>query len=587
MDNSDSEFRLCTSGIEAHPISGTDRVRYESSGAGDGSSLARYKLISPARLPISTSPCIAIRPGLSPTSFLKSPVLLSNMKCSITANGDENTGEKMTMMAAAEVAWWVSTTVSGGEMRWGSMLIFGQLTLVSSQLQMAPIAILLMKEKLNGFEFKPRTRSDASGLPTATNYQLDVISKELKLPASVHGFASSATTPAGVNSDELKKGVPLNTGVQASKSDHNETGPPFVAERSSNDGYNWRKYGQKLVKGSEFPRSYYKCTNSNCEAKKIFKRSHDGKITEIVYKGTHDHPKPRPAHRDHLTILGYFALILTGWKLQYSYACVGDKQLGLFWGVKVKRRIAYKMLPDSRIWRRGWSRSYYKCANAGCAVRKHVERASHDPKAVITTYEGKHSHDVPAAKSRSHDMAACANLNCMSKVRSEESNCISLDLGFGICSVPSVFTPIKEYMIFQSASTYPSKHRRKTMKVLQVNNSIEMVERFEKYRETVKKRAREIIQSGFNTAYLKNNGIRLSTSSEELSENFINIAEVKNLKRAVIVCWTIAGTVGNVGDERSREDYDSVKIKGLFSKSEYLIVQNPSTVLPSFVVVLD
>jgi len=31
-------------------------------------------------------------------------------------------------------------------------------------------------------------------------------------------------------------------------------------------------------------------------------------------------------------------------------------------------------------------------------VRKHVERASHDLRAVITTYEGKHNHDVPAAR---------------------------------------------------------------------------------------------------------------------------------------------------------------------------------------------
>ena len=30
-------------------------------------------------------------------------------------------------------------------------------------------------------------------------------------------------------------------------------------------------------------------------------------------------------------------------------------------------------------------------------MRKHVERASHDLRAVITTYEGKHNHDVPAA----------------------------------------------------------------------------------------------------------------------------------------------------------------------------------------------
>lgn len=43
-------------------------------------------------------------------------------------------------------------------------------------------------------------------------------------------------------------------------------------------------------------------------------------------------------------------------------------------------------------------RSYYKCVIQGCTVRKHVERASHDIKAVITTYEGKHNHDVPLGR---------------------------------------------------------------------------------------------------------------------------------------------------------------------------------------------
>lgn len=47
-------------------------------------------------------------------------------------------------------------------------------------------------------------------------------------------------------------------------------------------------------------------------------------------------------------------------------------------------------------------RSYYKCTTSGCPVRKHIERASHDLRAVITTYEGKHNHDLPAARGSSY-----------------------------------------------------------------------------------------------------------------------------------------------------------------------------------------
>lgn len=68
-------------------------------------------------------------------------------------------------------------------------------------------------------------------------------------------------------------------------------------QRKSDDGYNWRKYGQKQVKGSENPRSYYKCTYPNCPTKKKVERSIDGQITEIVYKGSHNHPKPLHSSR--------------------------------------------------------------------------------------------------------------------------------------------------------------------------------------------------------------------------------------------------------------------------------------------------
>lgn len=74
--------------------------------------------------------------------------------------------------------------------------------------------------------------------------------------------------------------------------------PPPSADRTSYDGYNWRKYGQKQVKGSEYPRSYYKCTHPNCPVKKKVERSLDGQIAEIVYNGEHNHSKPQPPKRN-------------------------------------------------------------------------------------------------------------------------------------------------------------------------------------------------------------------------------------------------------------------------------------------------
>jgi hypothetical protein len=352
---------------------------------------------------------------------------------------------------------------------------------------------------LNSQRNEQSRQSQSLASSPSVKSEMDVTSNELSLSAPLQMVSSMRPD---VDSDDLNQIGQPTTGLQASFADHKVTGSSVT----SDDGYNWRKYGQKHVKGSEFPRSYYKCTHPNCEVKKLFERSHDGQITEMIYKGRHDHPKPQPSRRNSagsmmyaqeersdkmsslvgrddksMTIYGQTSHTIDPNGIpEHSHVMVnGDNTEGVHeegeddedpfskrrrmdLGVNditpvvkpireprvvVQTLSEVDILDDGYRWRKYGQkvvrgnpnpRSYYKCTNAGCPVRKHVERASHDPKAVITTYEGKHNHDVPTARNSSHDTAAgppAVNEPCgPSRMRAEENDTISLDLGVGISS---------------------------------------------------------------------------------------------------------------------------------------------------------
>ncbi|KAG6673410.1 hypothetical protein I3842_16G110500 [Carya illinoinensis] len=80
---------------------------------------------------------------------------------------------------------------------------------------------------------------------------------------------------------------------QQSSSDLKSLSLVPVTKTPSSDGYNWRKYGQKQVKSPKGSRSYYRCTFSECCAKKIECSDHSGHIIDIIYKSQHGHDPPR------------------------------------------------------------------------------------------------------------------------------------------------------------------------------------------------------------------------------------------------------------------------------------------------------
>ncbi|XP_062106584.1 probable WRKY transcription factor 3 [Humulus lupulus] len=321
-------------------------------------------------------------------------------------------------------------------------------------------------------EYKPSLVSAAS---TETHTQ----SVE---PSYIKSEVSQQQQQAVPSTSEQRSSAMESSGP--SHSDRKYQPPPAVSDKPGDDGFNWRKYGQKQVKGSEYPRSYYKCTYSNCPVKKKVERSPDGQITEIIYKGMHNHEMPQPnkrakdshdtnGHANNQVKSEMNSQNRNGGNLQRPNE-TGQSQLGherdreSAQGAPVqvpgssdsedlvdadvredegnadepnaKRRnievgtsevsLSHKTVTEPKIivqtrsevdllddgyrWRKYGQkvvkgnphpRSYYKCTSTGCNVRKHVERASTDPKAVITTYEGKHNHDVPAARNSSHNTA--------------------------------------------------------------------------------------------------------------------------------------------------------------------------------------
>ncbi|XAR68753.1 hypothetical protein NMG60_11000111 [Bertholletia excelsa] len=385
-----------------------------------------FKTSPPPSVPLSPPPpspssYLAIPPGLSPTGFLDSPVLLTNSSILPSPTTGNFTG-----------------------------LDFKE------ERHYSDFSFQLPQTRPTATSSSSMFQSSANAFPMEESFkrndELWNTLKPLEQPqfSTAKAGERSGFAPVQSFSSEISN-AQTNTGPSFGQTHYPQ--PSYMREqRRSEDGYNWRKYGQKQVKGSENPRSYYKCTFPNCPTKKKVEKTLDGRITEIVYKGTHNHPKPQSTRRSSSQSIQSSTNNLLGNTQMESVATPENSSVSFGedefeqgssmstsdddneneqeakrWkgenenevisacGSKTVRepRIVVQttsdidILDDGYRWRKYGQkvvkgnpnpRSYYKCTYIGCPVRKHVERASDDPRAVITTYEGKHNHDVPAAR---------------------------------------------------------------------------------------------------------------------------------------------------------------------------------------------
>ncbi|XP_051231112.1 probable WRKY transcription factor 14 isoform X2 [Lolium perenne] len=160
-------------------------------------------------------------------------------------------------------------------------------------------AVLLPTVVLDPYLLPP---TGSYGLPQQQHHQ-----QPLAFQISEHACCGASAGDVDAGEDAIKISPPSAHAHQMinRKNDVRKVvcipAPPAMSNRAGGGGevipsdlWAWRKYGQKPIKGSPYPRGYYRCSSSKgCMARKQVERSRsDPNMLVITYTAEHNHPWP-------------------------------------------------------------------------------------------------------------------------------------------------------------------------------------------------------------------------------------------------------------------------------------------------------
>nr|GMC77783.1 probable WRKY transcription factor 40 [Ipomoea batatas] len=123
-------------------------------------------------------------------------------------------------------------------------------------------------------------------------------SRKRKSESNIVNNGGQHSESSSSDEDSVKK--PREEQQQQPQHIKSKTSKVYVRTESSDtglivkDGYQWRKYGQKVTRDNPSPRAYFKCSFApTCPVKKKVQRSvEDQSVLVATYEGEHNHPHP-------------------------------------------------------------------------------------------------------------------------------------------------------------------------------------------------------------------------------------------------------------------------------------------------------